>query len=88
MNIDVSKIDKVLQKLKQKDAGLFRAVQKKIIQIAEMDAVAIEHFKNLRHDLSYLKRVQIGSFVLVFTVRGDTVVFEDLDHHDFIYDKQ
>ena len=88
MNIDVSKIDKVLQKLKQKDAGLFRAVQKKIIQIAGMDAVAIEHFKNLRHDLSHLKRVQVGSFVLVFTVQGDTVVFEDLDHHDFIYDKR
>jgi len=88
MNIDVFKIDKILRKLKQKDVGLFRAVQKKILQIAEMDAGAIYHFKNLRHDLSSLKRVQIGSFVLVFTVQGDTVVFEDLDHHDFIYDKR
>ena len=37
--------------------------------------------KNLRHDLSHLKRVQIGSYVLVFKVVGNVIVFEDFDHH-------
>jgi mRNA-degrading endonuclease RelE of RelBE toxin-antitoxin system len=37
--------------------------------------------KNLRHDLSHLKRVRIGSYVLVFKVVGNVIVFDDFDHH-------
>jgi len=85
MNLDISKIQKILEKLKRRNFALFRALQKKINQIAEMDVISINHFKNLRHDLSYLKRVQIGSFVLVFRVKDNTIIFEDFDHHDRIY---
>lgn len=88
MNIDITKIEKSVRKLKQKDPVLFNAVNKKIAQIAELDIISINHFKNLRHDLSSLKRVQIGSFVLTFSIKGNTVVFEDLDHHDRIYLKR
>ena len=88
MNIDTSKIENTLRKLRHKNPALFRAVQKKICQIASLDEISINHFKNLRHDLSHLKRVQIGSFVLTFRLKGDIIIFEDFDHHDRIYRKR
>lgn len=87
MKVDTANIAKIMQKLKAKDYSLFIALQKKIAQIGALDMIAVEHLKNLRHDSSYLKRVQIGCFVLVFRVKEDTIVFEDFDHHDRIYKK-
>lgn len=88
MNVDTSGIENILTKLSRKDFTLFRNLVRKINQIGSMDAGSIEHFKNLRHDLSHLKRVQVGSFVLVFRVKEDSVIFEDFDHHDRIYKKR
>ena len=88
MRIDTFKIEKILRNLAHKDPSLFRAVQKKIIQIAACEPAEVEHFKNLRYDLSHLKRVQVGSFVLVFRVKDDAIIFEDFDHHDRIYKKR
>ncbi|MBN2251798.1 MAG: type II toxin-antitoxin system mRNA interferase toxin, RelE/StbE family [Candidatus Altiarchaeota archaeon] len=75
----------VMGKTKSKNPVLFAALQKKINRIARLDPGEVDHFKNLRHDMSHLKRVQIGSFVLTFQIRGDTIVLEDFDHHDSIY---
>lgn len=88
MNVDISGIENILRKLSKKDFTLFRSLVRKINQIGCMDACSIEHFKNLRHGLSHLKRVQVGSFVLVFRIREDIVIFEDFDHHDRIYKKR
>lgn len=85
MIIDASKIEDILHRIKRRDPALFAAVQKKILQIAEMDVVSILHFKNLRGSMSHLKRVQVGSFILTFQVRGDTILFEDFIHHDEAY---
>ncbi len=85
MKVDVSKIEGVLRKLSRKDPTTFRAVTRKISQISELDAAAVQHFKNLRAPLSHLKRVHVGSFVLVFRVAGDVVIFEGLPHHDAAY---
>lgn len=85
MNIDISLIEEVLQKLKRKDRVLFRAVQKKINQIASLDRTAIQHFKNLGKELKDFKRVHIGSFVLMFKVEGDIVIFAKFCHHDNAY---
>ena len=85
MKIDVAKISKVLEKLKKKDIILFTAVRKKIRQIASYDETAIQHLKNLRHDVGDYKRVQVGSFILFFRLEGDTIVFERLVHHDEAY---
>jgi len=85
MNIDTSKIEKIMQKLSRKDPVLFRSLQKKIIQISNLDISGIENFKNLMHDMSHLKRVRIGSFVLTFKLKGGTVIFEDFAHHDGAY---
>ena len=76
MNIDASAIGKDMARLKRKDPVLFHALEKKILQIASCDSVSITRFKNLRHGMSDFKRVHIGSFVLVFRVKEDTVIFE------------
>lgn len=78
-------LQKILASLKRKDYTLFIAVKKKMRQITSSDEKSMKHFKNLRHDMSHLKRVQIKSFVLTFRLKGDTIVFEDFDHHDRIY---
>lgn len=47
----------------------------------------IEHYKNLRYDLSEFKGVHIGHFVLVFKFdkMNNLIFFSDFEHHDKIY---
>lgn len=85
MNIDTSLIEDVLLTLKKKDPALFSALQKKICQIALLDKTAIEHFKNLRAGLKDYKRVHVGSFVLMFKVEENTIIFAKFLHHDEAY---
>ena len=49
-----------------------------------------QHYKNLSGPMKHLKRVHVDSnFVLTYSVYEGTktVVLEDLDHHDRIYQK-
>jgi mRNA-degrading endonuclease RelE of RelBE toxin-antitoxin system len=85
MNIDTTGIQDILKKLKRKDPVLFRAVQKKINQIASLDGATIQHFKNLRGNSSKYKRVHVGSFVLIFKLEGNTIIFDRFIHHDDAY---
>ena len=66
---------------------MYQRILDKIQEIINSDP---EHYKNLRHDLKEFKRVQIGSFVLVFKFvkSEDKLYFEDFDHHDKIYLKR
>ncbi len=79
------KCEDIISKLKRKDLVLFKALQKKIIQVIQCDSNTIQNFKNLRGNLSHLKRVHVGSFVLTFQVQGDIILFEDFVHHDKAY---
>ncbi len=81
-------LQKILATLKRKDHTLFIAIKKKMRQITSSNEENMEHFKNLRGNMSHLKRVQIKSFVLTFRLKGDIIVFEDFDHHDRIYKKK
>ncbi len=85
MNIDCSRLQRTLSRLKKKDPALFRQVQKKINQIASLSPREIEHFKNLRYGMSDYKRVKVGSFVLFFKLEGDIIIFDRLVHHDKAY---
>jgi len=87
-NIQISEqLREKLRKLAKKDKGLHEQVKKKIKEI--LSNQDIEHYKNLRYDKKDSKRVHIGSFVLIFQYdeNNDEVLFDDLDHHDFIYKK-
>jgi len=76
---------KTLAILKRKDTTMFQMVEKKIMQIASLDSVSIQHFKNLRSPLSDYKRVHLGSYVLLFHVQTNNIIFDAFEHHDKIY---
>ena len=73
--------------IKKKDRTLFHAVETKMLQIASSDESTIQHYKNLRGNLSHLKRVHVGSFILTFKLKEDLIIFEDLEHHDQAYQR-
>ena len=79
------KLQATLDKLARKDRSLALPVRKKIAQIVSLDEAANGHFKNLSGDLSGLKRVHVGNFVLAFKVKGEVIQFESLRHHDEAY---
>jgi YafQ family addiction module toxin component len=74
--------------LAKKDKVRAIILNKKIKEIIACDETAIDHYKNLRHELSEYKRAHIDkSFVLIFKVfkKEKHILFERLDHHDKIY---
>ena len=76
---------KQLDKLAHRDRILALSVRNKIAQIISSDIIFINHFKNLRGSLSQYKRVHVGSFVLMFKVEKDTLIFDRFRHHDDAY---
>jgi mRNA-degrading endonuclease RelE of RelBE toxin-antitoxin system len=79
---------KTLAILKRKDKTMFQIVEKKILQIASLDSMSIQHFKNLRSPLSDFKRVHLGSYVLLFHVQANNIIFDAFEHHDTIYQRR
>jgi len=76
---------KQLDKLAKKDRILALAIRKKIYQVINSDIVFLEHSKNLRGDLKEYKRVHVGSFVLMFKIERDVIIFDRFRHHDDAY---
>lgn len=78
-------LQRILNKLSKKDKSLYEQVLKKIDEI--INSPDVEHYKNLRYNMSDKKRAQIGHFVLVFQfIKAENKIkFLDFDHHDKIY---
>lgn len=75
-------LDKVLTKLAKRDKSQFEAILKKIDEISNNP----NHYKNLRVPLQKYKRVHIhSSFVLLFRIEKESILFRYYDHHDNIY---
>lgn len=75
-------LERKLTKIQKKNRKQFESIIKKIREIKENP----EHYKQLRYDMKHLRRVHIDkSFVLVFEIKGNTILFQDFDHHDNIY---
>ncbi len=77
-----------IRKLVRRDRKKVEIINKKIKEIINNDNETINRYKNLRHDLSDVKRVHIDtSFVLTFKVdkQNNFILFSDFDHHDNIY---
>ena len=82
------KLKLIIAKLVKKDKKKAEIINKKIKEIVNNDAETIKRYKNLRYDLSDLKRVHIDvSFVLTFKVdlANNFILFYDFDHHDKVY---
>ncbi len=78
-------LKRILKKSKKKDKQKYERVLNKIDEIINSDP---EHYKNLRKPLQHLKRVQIGSYVLVFEFdkKNKILSFKNFEHHDKIYE--
>jgi len=77
-----------LAKLSTKDPQRSKIIYKKIEQIIQCDGNSVDHYKNLKYDLSDYKEVHIDkSFILVFKVfkKENHILFERFDHHDKIF---
>lgn len=82
------KLKIIISKLAKKDKEKVIIINRKMKEIVNNDSETIKRYKNLRHDLSDLKRVHIDkSFVLTFKVdiANNFILFYDFDHHDKIY---
>jgi mRNA-degrading endonuclease RelE of RelBE toxin-antitoxin system len=77
-----------IRKLVKKDRKKAEIISKKIREIANSDAITIQHYKNLKREMKELKRVHIDThFVLTFRVylQHNYIVFTDFNHHDDAY---
>ena len=72
---------RLAKKLKKKNPAMLKRIEKKIEEILENP----EHYKPLKKKLKGKRRVQAGSFVLVFEVKGKTVEFKSFTHHNHAY---
>ena len=80
-----------IRKIARRDKKKAEIINKKIKEVINSDSISIEHYKNLRYDLSEYKRVHIDrSFVLTFKVdvANSFILFADFDHHDNIYKRR
>mgnify|MGYP001570325384 CR=1 FL=1 len=78
-------LDKILGKLQKKDKQLYENLINKMDEV--INTSDIEHYKNLRYDMSDRKRAHVGHFVLVFKYNKEKnlIYFDDFDHHDNVY---
>lgn len=78
------RLKKILKKLKKKDRQALNQIEEQIEKILQNPEVG----KPLRYDMKHLRRVHVGSFVLVYKIIGNEIRFLDFDHHDKVYNKQ
>ena len=77
-----------IKKLAKKDPVLHEILQKKIEEIINQTPETIEHYKNLKYNISDRMRAHIGkSHVLTFAYfkNEELIYFWDFAHHDEIY---
>ena len=77
-------METIFLKIAKKNPKQLEIIEKKIEEIRKNP----QHYKNLRKPLQHLRRVHIDkSFVVVFSIDESTktVIIEDYNHHDKIY---
>lgn len=79
----VEKVDRIFKKLRKKDLAQFEALCRKINDVLENP----QQFKPLKSPMQHLRRVHIGSFVLVYDIDEDrkVVIIRRYEHHDNVY---
>ncbi len=76
-------VEKVLKKALKSDTHLYEAIKDMMRRIVENPEIG----KPLRHEMKYHRRVQMGSYVLLYEIGVNTIFFLDYDHHDKVYKK-
>lgn len=77
------RVDKAFKRLEKRDKNQLLKIRKKLVQILQNPY----HFKPLRNEMYGLRRVHIGSFVLIYEIieEDNTVLLLDYRHHDYVY---
>jgi mRNA-degrading endonuclease RelE of RelBE toxin-antitoxin system len=76
-------LEKKLDKLKKKDKPLYQRVIHKIIEISKNPELG----KPMRNVLKGKRRIQVGPFVLFYSIdkKNEIVTFLEFEHHDDAY---
>jgi mRNA-degrading endonuclease RelE of RelBE toxin-antitoxin system len=76
-------LEKTLYKLKKKDKPLYQRVIHKIIEISKNPELG----KPMRNVLKGKRRIQVGPFVLFYSIdkNNEIVTFLEFEHHDDAY---
>ena len=79
----VETVDKIFKKLRRKDSVQFEALSRKIKEILENP----QQFKPLKSPMRHMRRVHVGSFVLVYDIdeTRKVVTIRRYEHHDTVY---
>lgn len=79
----VEKVDRIFKKLRKKDLAQFETLCRKINDILENP----QQFKPLKSPMQHMRRVHIGSFVLVYDIDEvrKVVTIRRYEHHDNVY---
>lgn len=75
-----SEFERALVK-RRNDTELIKRIENQIEKVLEDPAVG----KPLRYSLRNLRRLHVGSFVLVYELQNGELRFLDFDHHDKVY---
>lgn len=75
--------EKILVKISKKDKGSLKEIEKQTLKIINNPLIG----KPLRNVLKNYRRIHIDSFVLLYKITEDEIIFIDYDHHDKIYKK-
>jgi YafQ family addiction module toxin component len=79
-------LKKKLNKISKRDKNRYECTLKKIDEI--INSPLLLHYKNLSYDMKDFLRVHIDkSFVLIFRLIGEKIIFCDLEHHNKVYKK-
>jgi len=77
-----------LDKIAKKDKVLASIFFKKVQEIINRDEKTVNAYKNLRSPLNEYKRIHLtGNYILLFSVKGNRVIFFDIRHWDDIFGK-
>ena len=79
----VAKVDQIFKKLQKKDATQFEALTRKVSEILENP----HQFKPLKNPMQHMRRVHVGSFVMVYDIDEVRMVVtvRRYEHHDNVY---
>ena len=79
----VQKVDRTFKKLQRKDPVQFESLTKKVAAILENPY----QFKPLKAPMQHMRRVHVGSFVLIYDISEEkkVVTVRRYEHHDTVY---
>jgi len=79
----IKSVDKIFEKLGKKNPEQLEDINKKVQQILENP----HQFKPLKFPMQHMRRVHIGSFILIYDIDEDRkiVTIRRYEHHDKAY---